>query len=70
VKRELLEVGVQLEDYGGEVQSVEISALKGEGLEALEEALLMQADLCQIKGAPKGPVQGVVIESRVDKKTG
>ena len=70
MKRELLEAGVQLEDFGGEVQSVEISALKGEGLEALEEALLVQAELCQVRGAPKGPVQGVVIESRVDRRMG
>lgn len=70
VKLGLLEVGVQLEEYGGEVQAVEISALKGAGLDALEDALLVQAELCQVKGAPRGPVQGVVIEARVDKKMG
>ena len=67
---ELLEAGVQLEEHGGEVQAVEISALKGEGLQALEEALLMQAELCQVKGACSGPVQAVVIESKVDKAMG
>ncbi len=61
---------MQLEEYGGEVQAVEISALKGAGLDALEDALLVQAELCQVKGAPRGPVQGVVIEARVDKKMG
>lgn len=70
VKRELLEAGMQLEEYGGDVQAVEISALRGEGLEALDEALLAQADLCEIKADFTGPLQGIVIETRVDKRLG
>ena len=70
MKRELLEAGVQLEEYGGEVQGVEISALTGKGLDALEEALLVQAELSQVKGDPVGPVQGVIIETRVDRALG
>ena len=69
-KRELGEAGVELEEYGGEVQVVEISALQGVGLQALEEALLAQAEVCQVRGDPTGPVQGVIIETRVDKGLG
>ncbi len=70
MKRGLLEAQVQLEDYGGDVQVIQVSALKGEGLDALEEALLVQAELSEVKGDPKGPVQGVIIETKVEKKLG
>ena len=70
MKRELLQNGVVLEEYHGEVQAVEISALKKEGLDALEEALLALADISNIKGDPKGPVQGVIIETKMDKGLG
>ena len=70
MKNELLQVGVQLEEFGGDVQAVEISALKGEGLVELEEALLALADICGIKGDPSGPVQGVIIETKIDKGLG
>lgn len=69
-KRELLAAGVELEEFGGDTQAVEVSALQGVGLEALEEALLVQAEVCQVRGDPKGSVQGVVIETRVDKGLG
>ena len=49
---------------------MEISALNKVGLEALEEALLVQAEVCQVRGDPRGCVQGVVIETRVDKGLG
>lgn len=70
IKRELLKHNVHLEEFGGDVQAVEISALKGEGLLALEEAILAQAELCDIRGDPRGPVEGTVIESKVDKGLG
>ena len=66
----MLQNGIQLEEFGGEVQAVEISALKGTGLEALEEAILAQAELCDIRGDPQGPVEGVVIESNLEKGHG
>ncbi len=49
---------------------MEISALQGKGLDSLEEALLTQAELSQVRGDPGGPVQGVVIETKVDKALG
>ena len=70
IKRDLLKHDVFLEEFGGEVQSIEISALKGEGLEALEEAIHAQAELCDIRGDPEGQVQGTVIESKLDKGLG
>ena len=70
MKQELLKAQVQLEEYGGEVQGVELSALNGEGLDTLEEALLALSDLSQFKGDISGAVQAVVIETRVDKGLG
>ncbi len=52
------------------MQAVEISALTKEGLDALEEALLVLTDVCEVRGDPKGPVQGVVIETRLDRGLG
>ena len=65
-----MKYNVHLEEFGGDVQAVEISALKGEGLDSLEEAIVAQAELCEIQGDPSGPVEGTVIESKVDKGLG
>ena len=70
IKRELLKHNVYLEEFGGDVQSVEISALKGEGLESLEEAIHAQAELCDLRGDSQGQVEGTVIESKLDKGLG
>eukprot|EP00731_Ephydatia_muelleri_P028186 Em0019g1059a len=70
LKRDLLHHGIQLEEFGGDVQAVEISGLKGTGLDALVEAVLAQAELCDCTADPHGPVEGVIIESRVDKGLG
>ena len=59
-----------MEEFGGDVQAVEISALEGDGLEALEEAIVAQAELCDVQGDPSGHVEGTVIESKVDKGLG
>ena len=64
-KKELDEAGVKLEDFGGDVQAVPISALKGTNIDSLIEALLIQAELLQLKSVPQGMVQGIVIESNV-----
>lgn len=70
VKQQLLQHEVQLEEFSGDVQAVEISALTGAGLEGLEEAILAQAELKNIRSDPTGPVEGVILEAKNEKKTG
>ncbi|KAI6226839.1 Tr-type G domain-containing protein [Aphelenchoides besseyi] len=62
-RRSLMEHGIVVEDMGGDVQVVEISALQGTNIDALQEALIMQAEYMDLKSTAKGPVEGVVIES-------
>ena len=66
----MLRHSVHLEEFGGDVQAVEISALKGEGLVSLEEAIVAQAELCEVRGDPGGHVEATVIESKLDKGLG
>ena len=70
-KKGLLSEGIQLEDFGGDVQSVPVSALKGTNLKALMEAIETQADyVLQVSADYKGLVEGVVIESNADPHRG
>nr|CAD7430981.1 unnamed protein product [Timema monikensis] len=66
----LVQNGIQVEDVGGDVQVVPISALKGINLDLLAEAIVLQAELMELKGDPRGLVEGVVIESRTDPHRG
>jgi translation initiation factor IF-2 len=70
VKTELLQHEIQVEDMGGEVQAVEVSALKGIGLDKLEEAILLQAELLDLKANPDRPAEGAVVEAKLDKGRG
>ncbi|CAN8000254.1 unnamed protein product [Ixodes hexagonus] len=70
VKRGLIVHGIQMDDEGGDVQYVCISALKGTNLDKLTETILTQAELMEIQADPKGMVEGVVIESTTDKHRG
>lgn len=69
VRRQLLGEGVELEEVGGSVQVVEVAAIKGQGLRELEEALLLQAELLELKaprkGLPGSPTEAVVVEARL-----
>ncbi|XP_047111095.1 translation initiation factor IF-2, mitochondrial isoform X1 [Schistocerca piceifrons] len=69
-KRMLLQHGIQVEDEGGDVQVVPISALHGTNLDVLAEAIVLQAELMDLKGDPKGMIEGVVIESKTDMLRG
>ncbi|KAK0407604.1 hypothetical protein QR680_003490 [Steinernema hermaphroditum] len=62
-KRSLLEHDIVTEDLGGDIQAIEISALHGKNVDALQEALLLQSEFLDLKSSPKGFVEGVVIES-------
>ena len=66
----LLKHGIQLEDDGGDVQLVPISALKGTNIDTLEEAIVLQAELMNLRGDPQGLVEGYVIESNTDVHRG
>lgn len=63
--RSLLEHDVVVEQLGGDIQCVEVSALQSRNLPALQDALLLQADLMELKATKKGNVEAVIIESSV-----
>lgn len=69
-KRSLVEAGIQVESFGGDVQAVPISALKRTNLEQLTEALCLQAELLELAADPTGLVEAVVVESRLDPHRG
>ncbi|HWY61887.1 MAG TPA: translation initiation factor IF-2, partial [Rhizomicrobium sp.] len=70
VKTELLQHEIQVEDMGGQTQAVEVSATKGTGLDRLEEAILLQAELLDLKANPGRAAEGAVIEAKLDKGRG
>jgi translation initiation factor IF-2 len=70
VKTELLQYEIQVEDMGGETLAVEVSATKGTNLDKLEEAVLLQAELLDLKANPDRPAEGAVIEAKLDKGRG
>ena len=70
VTKELAAKGVAPEEWGGETQFVKVSAVSGEGINELLEAILLQAELLELKAVPDAPARGVVIESRLDRGRG
>lgn len=70
VKNELAARDVIPEDWGGDTQFIPCSALTGDGIEALLEAVLLQSELMELTAVVDGPAQGVVIESELDKGKG
>lgn len=70
VQQGLMAHGVVVEEYGGDVQQVKTSALNKTGLDELEDAIVTLAEVVDIRGDPTGYVEGVVIESRLEKGRG
>lgn len=70
VKNELTQRGVVPEEWGGDTQFVQVSALEGLGIDELLDAILLQSEMLELKARDKGPAKGVVIESRLDKGRG
>lgn len=70
VRIQLGSEGLLLEDLGGDVQVVEISATAKTGLDILEEALLLQAEMIDLKARTDGPAQAYVVEARLDRGRG
>ncbi|MBM2290715.1 translation initiation factor IF-2 [Sulfitobacter pseudonitzschiae] len=66
VRTDLLQHEVIVEKMSGEVQDVEVSALKGEGLDDLLEAIALQSELLELKANPNRAAQGAVIEAQLD----
>ena len=70
VKNELSAKEVIPEEWGGDTQFVNVSAQTGEGINELLDAVLLQAELLELKAPTDVPAQGIVIESRLDKGRG
>ena len=70
VRERLLEHEVMVEAMSGDVQDVEISALKGDGLEELTEKILLQAELLELKANPERQAEATVVEAKLDKGRG
>jgi translation initiation factor IF-2 len=70
VRERLLSEDVQVESMGGDVQEVEVSALKKTGLDELIEKIQLQAELMELKANPDRDAEGSVIEASLDKGRG
>ncbi len=70
VTTELAAKDVIPEDWGGDTQFIKVSAHSGDGIEELLEAVLLQAELLELKAPVDVPARGVVVESRIDKGRG
>jgi len=70
VKTELLQHEIQVEELGGETLAIEVSATKGINLDKLEEAILLQAEVLDLKSNPDRSAEGAVIEAKLDRGRG
>ncbi len=70
IKNDLAALDVIPEEWGGDTMFVHVSAKVGTGIEELLEAVLLQAEVLELKAQPDAPARGVVIESRLDKGRG
>ena len=70
VRQELLKHEVVPEEFGGQEQFVNVSAKTGEGIDKLLDAVLLQAEVLELKAPHTGPASGIVVEARLDKGRG
>ena len=70
VKQDLLQHDVQTEDMGGDVQAIEISAKQKTNLDALEEAILLQSEILELKANPNREAHGAVVEAKMETGRG
>jgi translation initiation factor IF-2 len=70
VREELLQHEIIVEDMGGEVQDVEVSALKKTNLDKLLEAIQLQSEILELKANPERDAEGAVVEAKLDKGRG
>ena len=70
VRRELAEVGLVPEDWGGQTVMVPVSAKKRQNLEQLLEMILLSSDILELKANPRRPASGTVLEAKLDRGRG
>ncbi len=70
IKRDLSALGLQPEEWGGDTLFCNVSALTGQGVEALLESVALQAEVLELKAAPKRRATGVVVEALLDRGRG
>lgn len=70
VKRQLRQIGLVPEDWGGDLICCAVSATKGDGMDHLLEMILLQAEMLELKANPRRKAQGFVIESRLEAGMG
>ena len=70
VKQDLANEGLIVEDWGGDIIAVPISALHNEGVDELLENVLLTAELAELRANPNRLAQGTVVEAKMDKKRG
>ncbi|MDE0819564.1 MAG: translation initiation factor IF-2 [Opitutales bacterium] len=70
VRTQMQEKGIQPEDWGGQTIAVNISALKGDGINEVLEMILLQAEVMELRASPMAKVEGVVLESQIEQGRG
>ena len=70
IKQELTEFELVSEDWGGDTMFVPVSALNGDGIDELLEAIKLQAEVMDLREDPKGNAEGTIIESRIEAGRG
>ena len=70
VKRQLAEHNLLVEEWGGDIVAVHVSAKAGDGIEDLLENILVVSEVAELKANPDRPAKGVVVEAKLDKSRG